>query len=102
MKDEIVKDIDSYVELYDQLKQKFDSEGVALTVLVEIGKNKRVREMAEARRVNANATQVSNGNDSITPKQAKLLKDLRIAFDAGMTKRQASEAIDNALKVAAR
>lgn len=97
MKNELATEVESYVELFQVLREKFDSETVALGVLVEIGKNRRVESMRSLR-VEHN----SAGDTPLTPRQAKFLKELGIAFNAATTKRQASELIDKSLAQMAR
>lgn len=77
------KSIDQYVELYDAIQEKTPSDEVAIAILQEIGKDKRSKIIAEVR-----------GNEPATEKQKNYLKDLGIEFEDSITKKDASDMIE--------
>jgi hypothetical protein len=77
------KSIGQYVELYDAIQEKTPSEGVAIAILQEIGKDKRSKIIAEVR-----------GDEPATEKQKSYLKDLGIEFKDSITKKDASDMIE--------
>jgi len=83
MKTKTKKSINQYVELYDAIQEKAPSEEAAIAILQEIGKDKRSRIIAEA------------CNDELaTEKQKNYLKDLGVEFDDSITKKDASDLIE--------
>ena len=89
MKKEMVKSIDHYVELYDAIQDKTGNDDITTVILQEIGKDART-------------TQISGTSGSsdgpATDKQKGYLKDLGIAFEESITKKEASEMIDQSKK----
>ena len=83
MKTEMKKSIIQYVELYDAIQEKAPSEEAAIAILQEIGKDKRSRIRAEV-----------SDNEPATDKQKNYLKDLGVEFDDSITKKEASEKIE--------
>ena len=77
------KSINRYVELYDAIQEKTPSDEVAIAILQEIGKDKRSKIVAEVR-----------GDESATEKQKSYLKDLGIEFEDSITKKDASDMIE--------
>jgi len=77
------KSIDQYVELYDAIQEKTPSDEVAIAILQEIGKDKRSKVIAEVR-----------GGEPATEKQKNYLKDLGVEFDDSITKKDASDMIE--------
>jgi len=77
------KSIDQYVELYDAIQEKTPSDEVAIAILQEIGKDKRSKIIAEVR-----------GDGPATEKQKNYLKDLGVEFDDSITKKDASDMIE--------
>jgi hypothetical protein len=77
------KSIDQYVELYDAIQEKTPSNEVAIAILQEIGKDKRSKVIAEVR-----------GDEPATEKQKNYLKDLGVEFDDSITKKDASDMIE--------
>ena len=77
------KSINRYVELYDAIQEKTPSDEVAIAILQEIGKDKRSKVIAGIR-----------GDESATEKQKSYLKDLGIEFKDSITKKDASEMIE--------
>ena len=83
MKKEIQKSIDEYTELYDAIQEKAPSDEVAIAILQEIGKDKRTAVIAEV---------TSDG--LATEKQKNYLKDLGVEFNDSITKKEASDLIE--------
>ena len=77
------KSIDQYVELYDAIQEKTPSDEAAIAILQEIGKDKRSKIIAEVR-----------GDEPATEKQKSYLTDLGIEFEDSITKKDASEMIE--------
>lgn len=77
------KSIDQYVELYDAIQEKTPSDEVAIAILQEIGKDKRSKIIAEVR-----------ADEPATEKQKSYLKDLGIEFEDSITKKDASDMIE--------
>jgi len=83
MKKEIQKSIDEYVELYDAIQEKTPGTEVAIAILREVGKDKRTEQINEV------------SIDSVaTEKQKKFLKDLGVEFDDSITRKEASDLIE--------
>ena len=83
MKTETKNSINQYAELYDAIQEKVPSEEAAIAILQEIGKDKRSKFFEET------------GNDeSATEKQKNYLKDLGVEFDDSITKKEASDLIE--------
>lgn len=78
-----MKRITQYIELYDAIQEKAPSEEAAIAILKEIGKDKRSKIIAEA-----------SENESATEKQKNYLKDLGVEFDNSITKKEASDLIE--------
>jgi hypothetical protein len=83
MKKEIQKSISEYVELYDAIQEKAPSGEVAIAIFQEIGKDKRTAEIAEV-----------SSDGLATDKQKKYLKDLGVEFNDSITKKEASDLIE--------
>ena len=77
------KSINRYVELYDAIQEKTPSDEVAIAILQEIGKDKMSKIIAEVR-----------GDEPATEKQKNYLKDLGVEFDDSITKKEASDKIE--------
>jgi hypothetical protein len=81
---------EKYLELYNAIKAKTSGDDrLALTVLQEVTKDRRMDEMREER-------EQRNGEPA-TPKQLQFLKKLGVEVRPGITKREASMRIDEAL-----
>ena len=79
--------LDSYINLYEEIKSKVQDEQLAATILKEIAKDKRMMEIAAK----------NNGNNNkATDKQIGYLKRLGVKIEPGLTKQRASELIDEA------
>ena len=78
-----IKSVNYYVELYDVIQEKSPSEDVAVAILQEIGKDKRTKEIAEI-----------SDDGKATEKQKNYLKDLGVEFEDSITKKEASDKIE--------
>ena len=81
---------EKYLELYETIKAKTNGDDrLALSVLQEVTKDRRMDEMREER-------EHRNGEPA-TPKQLQFMKKLGVEAKPGITKREASMRIDEAL-----
>jgi hypothetical protein len=78
--------LDEYLELYGEIQRKTGEEKVALTLLTEISKDRRVEEMKEDR-------EKKNGEPA-TEKQKKFMDSLGVDYPKNITKKEASALID--------
>lgn len=84
--------INEYAALFDAILKRTDDYGVAIAILEQLGKDRRMTAMHERQR--------SNGNSDVpaTSKQLGYLKQLGVETPAGLTKKAASELIDETLQ----
>ena len=87
--------IDQYLELFDKLKARTGDERSALTILQEVNKDIRMAQI-RAERENGNGNG-SSADGEATNRQRAYLKRLGVEMPSGLTKKQASELIDEAL-----
>ena len=97
-----------YIELYENVRSKVGDEHVALAVLHELGKDRRMKEIRDERagqlgasrnngyRAGQGNTRAMNGEQSASSKQIGYLKSLGVEIPANLTKARASEMIDEA------
>ncbi len=83
MKTETRNSINQYVKIYDAIKEKAHSAEAAIAILQEIGKDKRSKIIAEA-----------SDKEPATEKQKNYLKDLGVEFADSITKKEASDLIE--------
>jgi len=86
MKAQMQKDIDHYVELYDAIQGKTGDDGITVVIFQEITKDTRMRSIQK------------HDAGLATEKQKELLRDKGISFPDGLTRKEASEMIDQSLK----
>ena len=89
MKKEMKESIEHYVELYDAIQVKTGNDDVTAVLLQEIGKDLRTSQISGTS---------GSGEGPATDKQKDYLKDLGVAFDDSITKKEASEMIDQSKK----
>jgi len=89
MDEKIQAKLESYIELFDIAKQKVGDEAVALALLQELSKDRRMDEMKQH-------LEAKNGEPA-TEKQKKFMKKLGINFPATLSKKEASMLIDEEL-----
>jgi len=85
MKKEMMESISHYVELYDAIQEKTGNDEVTVVILQEIGKDARTSQISGTS---------GSGEGPATEKQKDYLKDLGVAFEDSITKKEASEMID--------
>jgi hypothetical protein len=81
--------LNSYLELYSQIRQKTGDDKVALSLLQELSKDRRMEEIRQEK-------ETRNGEPA-TEKQKKFMKKLGINFPRNVTKREAFVLIDEEL-----
>ena len=89
MKKEMKESISHYVELFDMIQEKTGNDDFAVVILQEIGKDARASKIAGTS---------GNGDGPATDKQKDYLKDLGIEFEDSITKKEASDMIDQSTK----
>ena len=88
MNEKTEKRMNEYVELLNQIKQHVSNEDTAASIVSEIAKDRRVREMKKSK----------NGNGSpATENQKKYMSKLGIDYPGNVTKMKASKLIDEKL-----
>jgi hypothetical protein len=85
MKKDMKESISHYVELYSEIQDKTGNDEVTAVILQEIGKDLRTSQISGTN---------GNGEGPATEKQKDYLKDLGVAFEDSITKKEASEMID--------
>lgn len=78
-----------FVELFTQLRSKVSKDEIALAMFQEIGKDGRVERMRSSSVQNG-----TNGDQPATDRQINYLASLGVDVPAGLTKKAASELID--------
>ena len=81
--------VERYLDLHGEIARRTSDERLAQTVLVEVAKDRRMQEIREER-------ELRNGEPA-TARQLEYLKRLGVEITPGLTKKQASILIDNAL-----
>jgi hypothetical protein len=85
--------VGDYNELYDQVLEQVGDKDVALGLIHEAAKDRRMDVIRQIERGKANYPASTNG-DEATPKQIGWLKSRGVKIAAGLTKSGASEMID--------
>jgi hypothetical protein len=87
--DEFIKGkFDSYLELFNEIKQRTQDERTALSLFQEISKDRRMDEMRKERN--------SRNDLPATEKQISFLESFCVPIPVGLTRKQASNLIENA------
>jgi len=82
--------LDSYLELFEQIKQKTQGDDkIALSILTEISKDRRMEEIRQEKE--------AKNAEPATEKQKKFMKKLGMDFPKNATKKEASVMIDEEL-----
>jgi len=90
MKLDMIGKAEKYLEAFEEIKNRTNGDEIlARTVLQEAAKDRRMDEMREERR--------ERNGEAATTKQLEYLKRLGVDYPPGITKKQASVLIDNAL-----
>jgi hypothetical protein len=71
--------LDKYLELFQELRQKTGDDAVALRLLQEVSKDRRMEEIREEREI--------KNSEPATARQLKFMKNLRIEIPPGVTKK---------------
>jgi hypothetical protein len=88
--DESTKEkVADYLEVFNEIKKKTDDSTVAIALLSEICKDRRMQEIKEQKE--------ANNNESATERQKRFMKNLGIKIPQGVTKKEASMLIDEEL-----
>jgi hypothetical protein len=88
--DESTKEkVDDYLEVFNEIKKKTDDSKVAIGLLSEICKDRRMQEIKEQKE--------ANNNEPATEKQKRFMKNLGIDFPKSVTKKEATMLIDEEL-----
>jgi hypothetical protein len=87
MDTETQRKLDGYIALFDAISEKTDSDAVAITILQEMSKDRRSRQMSGER------AEKTNGEPA-TARQKGFMKRLGIEFPENITKAEASALID--------
>ena len=82
--------LESYIELYDEIREKTESDSAAVAILQEMGKDKRSNQIRDEK--------TSVNNEPATEKQRRFMKRLGMSFPKGVTKKEASVLLDEELK----
>lgn len=86
MKAQIQKEIDHYVELYDAVQTKTGNDDIAVVIFQEITKDTRMR-------------YIQKSDDGLaTERQKELLCDRGISFPDELTRKEASNLIEQVLQ----
>lgn len=81
--------LDKYLDLFEEVKKKTKDERVALTLLQEVSKDRRMEEIREEKE--------AKNSEPATTKQLNFMRKLGIEAPPGVTKREASMLIDEEL-----
>ena len=93
MENEIIQSkLDSYIEIYDEVKARTRDEQAAVAILQELNKDARTEKIQNGR-ANGNG----DGSSPATEKQIGYLKKLGVEAPTSLTKREASALIDETL-----
>ena len=82
--------LDSYTELYDEIREKTESDSAAVAILQEMGKDRRSAQIREEK--------TTVNHEPATEKQKRFMKRLGMNIPAGVTKKEASALLDEELK----
>ena len=95
--------VDRYVELFEKVKARVGSDEVATVILEQVGKDNRVRVMqgSSGELDQPGDARVIMTDDAATEKQLAYLKQLGVSCDDNVTRKEASELIDDAVQKAA-
>ena len=86
-----IKDkLHAYLEIFDEILEKTDSESTAIVLLQEISKDLRMEKIKEGQNA-------KNEDQPATDKQKKFMKKLGLDFPKNITKKEASVMIDEEL-----
>lgn len=87
MEEYIQKKLNSYVQLFDDIKDAVGDDGVAKAVFGEVAKDVRIMKMQQERQ--------AREDSPASPAQVKYLRNLGAVIPEGLTRIQASQLIDS-------
>ena len=82
--------VEKYLSLFEEIRRRVSDDRIAQAILSEVAKDRRMEEMREER-------ELRNGEPATT-RQLQYLKNLGVEVTPGLTKKQASILIDNAVE----
>ena len=88
MDENIKGKLDSYLELFDEIRQRTQDERTAVSLLQEICKDRRMDQMQKERN--------SRNDLPATEKQISFLESFCVPIPVGLTRKQAYNLIENA------
>ncbi|MCH8823238.1 MAG: hypothetical protein IH984_06980 [Planctomycetes bacterium] len=91
--EDIQMKVDFYADAFEKTHVRVGNGELASMIVPQIGKDLRTAQIQNA---NGNSCK-SNGDVAATPKQLAYLKRLGVSFEEGLSKKQASELIDEAV-----
>ena len=102
-KEEIEGQLDFYASVFNDARDKVNDEQVALAIVEQVGKDMRMKQIFDERRERLSSRQdsgsESNDDRPATEKQIGYLRRLGVKeIPAGLTKKAASQMIDEALE----
>ena len=80
---------EKYLDLFEEIRKRTGDAGLAETILVEAARDRRIEQMKEERAI--------RNSEPATVRQLQFLESLRVDHEPGITKRQASMLIDEAV-----
>jgi hypothetical protein len=86
----IMQRVEGYLDLYGGISDKVEDGRVAMAILQEISKDRRMEEIKAER-------ETRNGEAAATPRQLAFLEKLGVDVPENVSKKLASELIDEAL-----
>ena len=90
--EDIQTKVDFYADAFEKANARVGNGELASLIVQQIGKDLRTAQIQGASGNSGN----SNGDVPATPKQLAYLKRLGVPFEEGLSKKQASELIDEA------
>lgn len=91
--EEIQMKVDFYADAFEKANAKLGNVELASLIVQQIGKDLRTAQIQGSSGNSGN----SNGDVPATPKQLAYLERLGVPFEEGISKKQASELIDEAV-----
>ena len=88
--------VETYIQTYEQIKASVKNDEVAAVILNQIGKDARTAVMAGSGAVEDRPRRVVRGDEPATDKQKGYLEKLGVGFENGVTRKEASELIEQA------
>ena len=92
------KQLTKYIESFEDIRQKVGDDQIALALLHELGKDRRMDVIRAERLARNRASSNGNGEQGASDKQRSYLKSLGVDVPEGASKAEASKMIDAALE----